>query len=181
MSEVFNMVGGGASGPPRYYLIKDSTEQNGALVSVGKKSASSSPFSAEAPELTRTNTGITIGFSATASSGKQGIVYFNAQSDLSQFTKVCAKGRFVFASSSSFNSLNMATCAWTSIGTYSSDNRLYQLGILGAAGDNVVTTDQTGTLEFDITSYSSSAYVGFNFAHATQGYGFIVLTDLWLE
>lgn len=190
MSKVVNMVGGGSSGTPRKYLVKDGVAVNVSLVALGMKSSSSSAFSATAPPISYGQGLVSLGFPSSGTDGA-GIVYFDTAVDLSQYSKLYLSGRWQLYTTSSFSQSNLSYNLWTSIGTYQNENRLVQVPASGlfttSGGDfnSAAKLDTTSILLLDITSLASrpSAFVGFNFARASYGSSHTNadLFDIWLE
>lgn len=190
MSKVINMVGGGSSGTPRKYIVKDGVAVNGNLVALGMKASSSASFAATTPTLSYGQGLVSVGFPSSGDNGA-GIVYFDTAVDLSQYGKLYLSGRWQLYTTSSFSQDNLSYNLWTSIGTYQDVNRLIQIPASGlfttSGGDfnSAAKLDTTSILLFDITSLASrpSAYIGFNFARASYGSSHTNadVYDIWLE
>lgn len=184
MSILGNPLTLGGGGAARKYLVKDGVAVNGNLVALGIKSSSSSAFQALAPSISYGSGDVTLGFTATGNPSGAGIIYIDSSIDLSNYTTLFARGTFRFYSAGSFSSLNLSVNAWTSIGNYQNENRLFQDSVLGSNHDNILQISQLGTLEFDVSTYTSVALIGFNFGRTygtNAGYANVALTDLWLE
>lgn len=190
MSKVINMVGGGSSGTPRKYLVKDGVAVNGNLVALGMKASSSSSFGATAPTISYGQNLVSVGFLASGSDGA-GIVYCDEAVDLSQFSRLYLSGRWQLYTTSSFSQSNISYNLWAAIGSYQNENRLAQIPASGlyttSGGDfnSAAKLDTTSILLLDITSLSSrpNAFIGFNFARATTGSSHTNadIFDIWLE
>ena len=192
MSKVINMVGGGSSGTPRKYLVKDGVTVNGNLVAKALKASSASGLPAGQPNIAQGTGQVTLGWTSlgTSSLAGAGIVYCDEPVDLSQFTKLFLFGTWNFYCTAGFGQFNLAYNLWTSIGTqYQTDNNLRQTSASGMTAPNgsafnsACKIDSASILVLDLTTLSSrpSALVGLNFAYSETGYTNVKLYDIWLE
>lgn len=158
------------------HLVINGVMQDGNFVPMALKSNSESSSTAGTPSVSAESNYIQIGMSA--SSGFQtGIAYLPNQYDLSKYSKVRVTGTAMNSFDTSTGFLNLSFDAWTSFGSYQTENRLIQSQVFTAQHSSYTSIDQT----VDISSLSNTAYIGFNFAKtATQATG-IRITNMWLE
>ena len=169
-------------GSRKVYLLRDGVEIGDQLVSVAKKGCSSSSFVATAPPVTRNTGSIFAGWTSNLSSTSAGVVYLPTSVNLSNYKKLFIKGIFNFNASGSFNAINLVLCAWTSIGTYADDNRIFRVSPLGGSDSNFTGNSSiNASLGYDITNLSNQAIIGFYMARSGSGYTNITVTDIWLE
>ena len=175
---------GGGGGNPRFYLIKDGLEIGSSLVSVGKKTTSSSSVTAGAPPVSHNTGNIFCGWTSSSSTLAAGIVYLPDMVDLSRYTKLAIDGEFKFAVGTSQSFGGTANCidAWTEIGNAQDNNRVFQISFFGAGSTTLNSSlDLIATEIFDISSYTSTVYVGFNLTRTAAGYVNITIKNMWLE
>lgn len=190
MSKVVNMVGGGSSGTPRKYLVKDGLAVNGNLVALGMKVSSPSSASPVTPPIVYNTGSATCGWTSTGGqTGYAGIVYCDESVDFSQYDKLFIYGRWRYYTSVQSATSNLSYNLWSSIGTYQIDNRIIQVPASGLKNANgtefnaACQLDQTGVLMCDLTQLATrpSGLVGFNFGQYVSNYFNIILYDIWLE
>lgn len=158
------------------HLVINGVMQDGNFVPMALKSNSESSSTAGTPSVSAGSNYIQIAMSS--SSGFQtGIAYLPNKYDLSKYSKVRVTGTAMNSFDSSAGFLNLSLDAWTSFGSYQTDNRLIQSQVFTAQHSSYTSVDQT----VDISSLSNVAYIGFNFAKtASQATG-IRITNMWLE
>lgn len=155
------------------YFVKNGQIVGNNMVAEGKKWNSSSSYTATAPDVSYEQDYIEIGFSG-GSAGKAGITYFPAQADLSKYSTL----RVIGESRSSLTTLeNSGVNAWTQIGTYQVDNRLFNQATQNSASTSYVTMD----ISIDVSSFTDSVYIGFNSTQRGDGtYSLIRLVNVYL-
>lgn len=158
------------------YLVVNGVMQDGNFVPMALKSNSDSSSTAGTPSVSAGTNYIQIGMSA--SSGFQtGIAYLPNQYDLSKYSKVRVTGTAMNSFDSDAGYLNLSLDAWTSFGSYQTDNRLIQSQVFTAQHSSYTSIDMT----VDISSLSNVAYVGFNLAKSTSQATGIRIANMWLE
>lgn len=156
----------------RYWFVR-----NGDLIkeftTVGMKPSSSSGYAAGAPTVTDDGSYISMGFPTQSGSNRSGIAYANVAVDLSRYSTLRVVGT---ARNGYSQAINLAIDAWTAIGSYQDDNRLFQETAFSAAATSYTDIDKS----IDVSALTVSAYIGIN---ATNGsnYSCFRITDMWLE
>ena len=158
------------------HLVINGVMQDGNFVPMALKSTSDSSSTAGTPSVSSGSNYIQIGMSA--SSGFQtGIAYLPNKYDLSKYSKVRVTGTAMNSFDTSAGFLNLSLDAWTSFGSYQTDNRLIQSQVFTAQRSSYTSIDMT----VDISSLSNVAYVGFNFGKSSSQATGIRIANMWLE
>lgn len=158
------------------HLVINGVMQDGNFVPMALKSNSESSSTAGTPSVSTGSNYIQIAMSS--SSGFQtGIAYLPNQYDLSKYSKVRVTGTAKNGFETSAGFLNLSLDAWTSFGSYQTDNRLIQSQVFTAQQSSYTSIDMT----VDISSLSNAAYIGFNFGKDATHETAIRITNMWLE
>ena len=158
-----------------YYLIMNGAMQVGNFTSAGKKWNSSSTANEAAPVVTYSSGYVQVEARGSGTYKGQGIVYFPNKFNLSNYTKLHVEGQYKNATGSSWH---CCVDAWTSIGTYQENNRVFCNQISTATSQSSYTNF---SINVNLSSYTSDAYIGFNFQRNNSQSSGVRLTNVWLE
>ena len=159
------------------WLIDNGITQFGTLTALALKSLGTASY-AQAPAIS-TGTGyVQIGWTSGAASGQAGggIAYFSSsQINLSKYKSIHVDGTIRNATS---YDTNVATQAWTDIGTSQADNRLFAQPLSDSVESSSYVAYDT---DIDISSISDEAYIGVNGYRGTSNYTTLRIANMYLE
>ena len=156
-----------------FYLIKNGAMQVGNFTAGGKKWNSSSTANTLSPAVTYNSGNVQVQAGGSGTYVCQGIAYFPNQYNLGNYTKLHVEGT---ARNNTGSIYHCGVNAWTSIGTYQTNNRVFNQAILSSSQSSYVSF----SFDVNIASYTGNAYIGFNVQRNNSGYSGIRLTNVYL-